>query len=499
MKRTVKWLSSLSFIVFSLPLQANTEKQKMLNIFSSIPHSKSSVVFSRAYDGQMIFSYNPGLALIPASVTKLVTSAALLGKFGAGRTFETRFYYTGKFSRGVITGDLIVVGDGDPYLVSEKLWQFAADMHHLGVRRIKGRIVIDQSLFLGSERDRSRDPNKRDSEHAYDAPITAFGVNFNTIALAVTPFASQSRPNSKPRVSVDPYPITGVTIVNKARVAARKRNNIKVRRVMKSKKELELIVDGAVSNHGSTPLEKVYRSLGFHTTLAGEYLRSFLKAQDISVEGKVMSGQKSKAAKLLYTLPSYPLSKMVRGLNKYSNNYIADVLTKRLGAEFPTKGSPNTIGSGSYLNGRLAIRDYLVKTIGLKPTFVLRNGSGLSTENRFNAQSISRLLRVTSQEMSVFPEFLSSLPASGIDGTLKKRFTKAKFRDLIATVRAKTGTLTEPVSVSSLAGYIRHPRHGLVSFAIIQNGVKRKKQPSIEVLRDSQEEALLYFLNHFNS
>jgi len=94
---------------------------------------------------------------------------------------------------------------------------------------------------------------------------------------------------------------------------------------------------------------------------------------------------------------------------------------------------------------------------------------------------------------------LSSLPASGVDGTLKDRFKKSKFRGLIGNVRAKTGTLTEPVSASSLAGYVRHPVHGMVAFAIIQNGITGKKQPSIGALRDSQEESLLFFLNYFKN
>ena len=86
------------------------------------PNVQQSVEFVRLSDGKVLFSKNPDTLLTPASVTKLVTSAAVLAKFGANHLFKTRFYYTGSRTAGVISGDLIIVGDGDPFVVSEKFW-----------------------------------------------------------------------------------------------------------------------------------------------------------------------------------------------------------------------------------------------------------------------------------------------------------------------------------------------------------------------------------------
>ena len=94
----------------------------------------------------------------------------------------------------------------------------------------------------------------------------------------------------------------------------------------------------------------------------------------------------------------------------------------------------------------------------------------------------------------IFPEFLASLPASGRDGTLKKRFDVMSTQSAIGKVRAKTGTLTQPVTVSSLAGYLRHPQHGWIAFAIMQNGKSRKRQPSVLDLRAKQDKAVTQML-----
>ena len=100
------------------------------------------------------------------------------------------------------------------------------------------------------------------------------------------------------------------------------------------------------------------------------------------------------------------------------------------------------------------------------------------------------LLEYMYKRMDIFPEFLSSLPASGWDGTLEDRFRRQNLKHLVGKVRAKTGTLTRPISVSSLAGYMGHPKHGMLAFVIIENGKAKKEQANILDLRARQESAL---------
>src|SRR5690606_38979914 len=125
---------------------------------------------------------------------------------------------------------LVVVGDGDPYIVSEKLWQLAADLDHLGIKEVEGNIVIDGRLFDGDGRDASRKSGTVHSANAYDAPVSAFGVNFNTLAVAVAPGERQGAPAL---ANLDPVPIDGVTIRNHLKTVDGSRSSYKVERTSK--------------------------------------------------------------------------------------------------------------------------------------------------------------------------------------------------------------------------------------------------------------------------
>ena len=110
---------------------------------------------------------------------------------------------------------------------------------------------------------------------------------------------------------------------------------------------------------------------------------------------------------------------------------------------------------------------------------------------------VVELLMMMSKNFEVFPEFLNALPKSGINGSLRKRFKESRLRSMLGKIRAKTGTLTQPVSVSSLAGYMQHKKHGLIAFSIIQNGVRGRKQPNIFEMRQSQEYGLFRILKNY--
>ncbi len=450
-----------------------------------------SIQFVRLTDGKILYEKNPDRVLIPASTTKLVTAAAVLTKFTPARHFVTKIYHTGVRQNQIITGDLIIVGDGDPFVVSENLWQLAVDFRNLGLKEFKGNIVIDNSLFDTNSRDESREFGQESSDNAYDAPVSAFGVNFNTVAVSVTP---GQKPGTPIVAGLDPYPLKGVGFSSNAKTTAGKKSQIKVTRLSRPgpSSALALNISGEVSV--DAPMRKVYRSIADSLKISGEYVRSFLLAEGIKVDGQVVAGVLPANAKPLYELESYEMSKLIAGLNKYSNNYIADVLLKRLGAAFPIKGPADAAGQGSYENGVHVLSDFLRNDAKTQPTFVIKNGSGLSTDNRLGASHLVKVLAFTFGRMDIFPEFIASLPASGWDGTLKERFQDAKSFAAQGLVRAKTGTLTSPVTVVSLAGFLRHEKHGLVAFAIIENGVVGKSQPTVDELRQNQDKALAGFM-----
>ncbi len=443
-----------------------------------------SVQVMRLSDGKILYDHNPTRLLSPASVTKVLTSAVALARLTPAFRFTTDFYATtsGK-SPGTYT-DFYVVGSGDPFFVSEQLWQVAADLKHLGVKEFTGDIVIDQSLFGDDDRDESRKDGAKKSRHAYDAPVSALAVNFNTYAVAVAP---GEKIGASARISLDPYNLSTVNLINQVKTG--KKTAISIKREAKPDGGEQLIASGEIA-HDAT-MQKIYRSVTDPLLASGMLLRTFLANAGIEIKGKIRSGIRPEGAKLLLSVESYEMRRIIQGLNTFSNNFIADSLIKRLGSRFPASGEPDMPGSGTLAAGLAVLRDYLVTDVGIKDQFTLENASGLAPQNRLSASQVVKVLARVEKQMEIFPEFLGSLPAIGWDGTLKKRFSRDGREDLKGLVRAKTGTLTEPISVSSIAGYFRHEKHGLVAFCIIENGIEGQKQPSIAELKEGQDKALV--------
>lgn len=457
-------------------------------LFSPLRTSvEQSVLFYSIKDQKVIVEEGADKLLIPASVTKLITSAAALSAFSPKHTFTTRSYYTGTRTNDVIKGDLVIVGDGDPFLVNEKLWQFAADVRHLGIRKITGNIIIDNSLFDGMIRDAPRANSATTSDHAYDAPVTALGVNFNTLAIALAP---AQKVGALAIADVDPYDIPGVKIQNSLKTV-QKGKNIHVTRQSKGRFSSSLIVSGNIAL--GQKLARLYRSVDDPVRVSGEFIRAFLAKEGIQIEGDVKEGVLPRGATSLVDIDSFDVAYIVKGLNHFSNNYIADVMQKRLAAAFPAKGSPDRPGSGTTAGGSEVLSRFLKEEVGVKDPFSILNASGLDPKNRLTARQLVSVLAHMESRFDLFPDFLASLPAAGWGGTLARRFSGST-QELEGIVRAKTGTLSSPVSVSSLAGYLRHPRHGLVAFAVIENGLAGKAQPGILELRKRQEQALKNFM-----
>ncbi len=443
-----------------------------------------AILIQRVSDGQILYEHHADQLLSPASVTKVITAAAVLHKLTPGYLFKTKWYYTGERKNSSLHGDLVVVGEGDPFLVSEKLWQLAADLKNMGLDTIEGDLVIDNTLFDDEGRDVSRTGGAIRSRNAYDAPVSAFALNFNTLAFIIAPNTASGQPA---RISFDPYAINGMSIENQVRsINPGGANNLQIVRHSHNNGTAKFVATGTIA--GDALPQKIYRSVGEQNYTNGELLRAFLKAAGITWNGKTKITGKPPQAKLLYQLDSYPLSHIVSGLNKFSNNFIADMLVKRLGASFYKNGTLDA--------GMRVINEFMRDSVGIKTNFELRNGSGLNTQNRITARQVANLLRYMETRFDLFPEFLASMPAAGLDGTLAKRFRDRKTSAARGLIRAKTGTLTEPIAVASLAGYLRDPQLGLLSFVMIDNGQINKPQPSIDKLRQIQDEVLATVLSN---
>lgn len=459
-------------------------KLQIQNIFLKKTNIKASIQFYDLKRDQIILEHNSDLALIPASILKLVTTALALDLWGADKKFKTKFYYKGVLKNNKINGDLVIVGDGDPFVVSEKLWQLSYDIYNMGIREITGDVIIDNSLFEEIPENYKRFYGNPVSTHAYDAPIKAFSVNFNTYAIAVS---SGFKIGDNAYVSIDPFEIAGVEIKNNLKtVSHNEKEHIQIQRYSIRDKTL-IAASGKI--HINSGIKKFYRSVQNPVKTAGEYVKAFLNKAGIKINGNVKEQKiNAKQCKLLIELEGYDLRTILTGLNHYSNNYIGDMLIHRLGAEYKILNK-NVINS--YHAGIELVNNFLKDKVKITTPFVVYDGSGLSPLNRLSSQQVVKLLRFIVNDFELYPNFMLTLTKPNTDGTLKSRFQR-----LDKYLRAKTGTLSVPVSVSSLAGYLYKREDKFIAFSIILNGDASQKQPSLLELKNIEDQLLnLIFKN----
>jgi D-alanyl-D-alanine carboxypeptidase/D-alanyl-D-alanine-endopeptidase (penicillin-binding protein 4) len=387
-------------------------------------------------------------SMLPASITKLLTASAVLHHLPPGSKFKTQLVTDAKSEKGILKGDLFLLGGGDPSFVSENMWVLVNNFKRNGISEIAGSLVVDDSLFDSVRYDPSRESVRVD--RAYDAPVGAMSFNWNSINVFVRPSAR----GSLAHVILDPESDYFI-LENQVRTVKGKRLQIDVDRKWDDSKSREIFqVKGEIGEEITEHL--VFANIQKPDYWSGHNLKSFLHQRGIKVSGQIRIGKAPKSARVLAEVESKPIELILADMNKFSNNYVSEMLTKNI--------SLKSGQQGNLAGGIRMIQDHLKKVVGQENGIQLVNPSGLTRENRISAQALWSVLHHHILDFASMPEFFSSLPIAGVDGTLKRRF---KNSDLERHLRAKTGLLN---GVASLAGYLQDDQGGLISFAIMYNG-----------------------------
>lgn len=442
--KQILFLIGLVFTQTSRAADLSVRLEKVLKSHAiSRDHLGLSVIDLSTTPEKQIFAVNEQQEFIPASVTKLATAAAVLSKLGPSFKFQTTLWSSAAISEGTLTGDLILKGGGDAGFVSETMWFLVNDFVRTGVRKIEGDIIVDDTDFDSVRNDESRDPERVD--RAYDAPVGAMSFNWNSINIFVRP----TQVGQPPKIYLDPLN-DYFQVENRAKT------------VNKSGVDLEISRSGQkVSVRGTIGVSHdefvAFKNVDDPVDWSGKNLVFFLAQRGITVTGKVKSGKRPESAKQLAKADSKPVGQHVADMMKFSNNYVAEMLTKNLAAQAGT--TPATLEGGMRI-----VRAGLVEMgIGDK-RFVLLNPSGLSRKNRMRARDLAEILVQSQRNFPTYAEMLSAFPLAGLDGTLKRRL---KNDGVQGWVRAKTGSLS---GVVSLAGYAGRKDGGVRAFAFVFNG-----------------------------
>ncbi|MFA5496435.1 MAG: D-alanyl-D-alanine carboxypeptidase/D-alanyl-D-alanine-endopeptidase, partial [Porticoccaceae bacterium] len=408
-----------------------------------------AVEHGRGADRELL-AVNAQAPRIPASVTKLITAAAVLRDIPFGTRFETRLLSAAPRQGATLAGDLVLRGGGDPSLVSETLWLLVNRLAQTGIGEIAGDILVDDSYFDDILLDPSRDTRR--SEMAYDAPISALSFNWNALALAVAPGA---KPGDAATVAVEP-PSDYVQIDNRARtVAGHSIDRLAAaRRAGTSHPGDTLVVSGEIGVNAGT--FDGYRNITRPALWTGANFKLYLGYRGIRVAGTVRPGTAAANSRLLARVEGRPVEQLVVDMNKVSSNFIAEMLTKNLAAR---RAPPGTMAGG------MAVLDEYMAGLGLDAgEYHLANPSGLTRINRLSANALVRVLDDMAGDFRVANEFLASLPIAGIDGTLQHRMAQSPAQ---GWVRAKTGYIDGAVSLAGVGGRSSGER---ITFAFLYNG-----------------------------
>jgi serine-type D-Ala-D-Ala carboxypeptidase/endopeptidase (penicillin-binding protein 4) len=400
-----------------------------------IPARNVSIYVRDAGTNEVVLEVNDNQPRSPASVIKVLTTYAALDTLGPSYTWKTRAYLGGRIANGVLNGDLIVVGGGDPSMTAERWWRFVQGMREQGLARIAGDFVIDHSYFAPQEG--SRGDFDAQPFRSYNVLPDALMVNFQTSRFTI--IANEQR--DKPLILVSPLP-SNLVLRNEVRLG----NG----RCRGSDRGLSFSMPDPIGDPNTIVVSGVFPaacgsySIGRAIMTAPDYaygtFRTLWTQSGGVIDGEMRIETLPPNASLFYEHDSRPLAEVIRLVNKYSNNVMARQLMLTLGvAKF---GPPASIEGG-----RSAIAAWLAGRGIDMPGFVLDNGSGLSRAERVTARGLGEMLDLA-WHSPFMPEFAASLPLSATDGTLRNRFNSPGMQ---GRIRLKTGHLD---NVSALAGFV---------------------------------------------
>ncbi|HND34620.1 MAG TPA: D-alanyl-D-alanine carboxypeptidase/D-alanyl-D-alanine-endopeptidase, partial [Myxococcota bacterium] len=290
----------------------------------------------------------------------------------------------------------------------------------------------------------------------YFAPLGALSLNYNIATLVIRP-ATSAGSAAIAQVETPTSAVALESTVTTGRAGSRVRLKVEREVDEETGKIVTFKVEGSVPAEGDT--ERIYKTLA---DPLGNYMGGFAaltKELGIKVRGSYKAGTTPIDAELVVKEESDTLVNILGEMNKHSNNFMAEQILRGVGAE--VRGLPGTTEKG------LAVMGEWLGSIGVPAADIrLVNGSGLSREIQVRPSTVTRVLSTMWKDVSVGPEFLTTLAVGGRDGTLWARFRES---GLAGRVRGKTGSLT---GVNCLAGYVISAEGKTYAFSFLVNNIE---------------------------
>ena len=389
-------------------------------------------------------AHNARQPVNPASLFKLATTLAALELLGPHYTWTTPVWLAGPVRQGVLDGSLVLKGSGDPKLTPERLWLLLRRVQAAGVREISGDIVLDRSAFARPE----GRPGDFDGE-----PLRPYNVAPDALLLAQRSLVYTFTPDAArgvATVSVEPV-LDGLKVDAEVPLSAGTCDDWRAALAATPADPEQMRFAGRYpASCGERAWPLAYPDpASFDARLLGAMWREL----GGRLRGTVRDGS-APAGAPSFSVSSPALAEVVRDINKYSNNTMAQQLFLTLGLTQRGSGSPEA--------ARAVLRQWLAQAVPEAPAdaLVVDNGSGLSRGARLSAEAMGRLL-LRAWRSPLMPELLASLPVAGLDGTTRRS------RGAVGRAHLKTGSLRD---VAGVAGIV-HGQNGRrwVLVAVLQH------------------------------
>jgi serine-type D-Ala-D-Ala carboxypeptidase/endopeptidase (penicillin-binding protein 4) len=409
--------------------------------------------------GEHLYEHDAGRLMMPASNMKIVTLAATASVLGWDHRFTTTLETTAPIEGGVLKGDLIVRGGGDPSINSREgraaavLNEWASALRAAGITRIDGRIIGDDNAFD----DEGIGPGWAWDylQYGYAAPVGALQFNENLATLTVT---AAARAGDLAIVKLSPGAgLRTVTRVNTVDANAPP-SDINYRRRLD---EPVLEVSGSIAV-GSPALERTVAVVN-PTIFFAQSLKDYLVDRGIEVTGAAADLDDVAAElatnqgerRVLVSTQSPPLRDIATVLMKVSQNLYAETFLKAIGA---ARG-----GLGTFEGGLVTVRSTLSSWHIPEDGYVLVDGSGLSRYNYLAPSTITAILEHIYKDPTQRDAFLATLPIAGKDGTISTRMKRTRAE---GNALAKTGSIS---NARSLSGFVKTRDGEMLVFSILCN------------------------------
>ncbi len=381
-----------------------------------------------ADSNKTIYEKNSHLLLSPASTVKLFTTSTALKSLGKNFKLALNFYSTKNPVNGIINGDIVIKTFANPFVKDSTLDSIAVLFNEMGIRKINGNIICDNSYF---NKDFIEEFYGKYQREVITPPIDAAVINRNEIRISFIP-----QQNGKPYN----YKIFPKSKFYKVNFLAKfsKRFHIPRINLDTKPKEISITIKGKIkrSKHTYTFSSFIDNPSLFIANIFYEKLQT----NGIEITGLPKAEKNKNSSYLLFSLP-VTLEKIIEKTNKESDNFLAEIILNTLGAEFCNcPGNP--------IEGINAIKKFLIKNKLPLQEIKLFDGSGISRKNKFTANAVVELLKTIYDDPENFNTFYSSLASAGLDGTLEERLVGFGLKN---NFHGKTGTLN---GISAISGYL---------------------------------------------